>query len=74
MPRLKTDAVQRWMNRANIQTKFALAQISGISYGLLREILEKRQDQVDEEIVAALCKALSCGPEDIAAEGDSGPG
>ena len=69
MPRLKVDAVQRWMVRANIQTKFALAQISGISYGRLREILEERQDQVDEKIVAGLCKALSCRPEDIAAEG-----
>ena len=74
MPRLKTDAVERWMNRANIQTKFALAQISGIGYGRLREILEQRQDQVDEEIVAGLCQALSCRPEDIAAVGDSGRG
>ena len=74
MPRLKTDAVERWMNRANIQTKFALAQISGIGYGRLREILEQRQNQVDGEIVAGLCKALSCRPEDIATEGGSARG
>ena len=68
MPHLKTDAVERWMSRANIQTKFALAQISGISYARLREILDQRQNQVDEEIVAGLCLALNCPAQEIVAE------
>jgi len=68
MPRLKTAAVERWMSRANIRTKFALAQISGIGYGRLREILEQRQDHVDEEIVAGLCRALNCPAHEIIAE------
>ena len=65
MPRLKTDAVNRWMIKRNILTKFSLSQISGISYGRIREILEQGQREVEPDMVERLCKALNCQPEDI---------
>ena len=65
MPRLKTDAVNRWMIKRNILSKFALSQISGISYGFLREILSGGRVEVAPEVAKRLIQSLGCEPGDI---------
>ena len=69
MPRLDVAAINVLMVERNIATKFALSQICGIGYGLLRELLAAPNPDVDKEAIEKLCAGLCCDSTAILVEG-----
>lgn len=68
MPRLDIKALEQVMLRRNFLFKHQIANLVGISYGRLTEIIADSENDVEEDIVARLCAGLECSREDIVAE------
>ena len=67
MPRLDVTAVQAQMTRRNVLFKHQLANLVGISYERLTDLLTRQQAEVDDDTVRRLCAGLECEAEDILA-------
>lgn len=68
MPRLDIKALEQVMLRRNFLFKHQIANLVGISYGRLTEIIADSENDVEEDIVARLCAGLECRREDIVAQ------
>lgn len=68
MPVIDVQALRRAMTQQNFLFKHQLANLVGISYERLTEIMVKGDTDVDEDIVRRLCIGLECEPGDIIAQ------
>jgi DNA-binding Xre family transcriptional regulator len=68
MPRLDIKALELVMLRRNFLFKHQIANLVGISYGRLTEIIADSENDVEEDIVARLCAGLECRREEIVAQ------
>jgi DNA-binding Xre family transcriptional regulator len=68
MPVIDVRALQRVMTQQNYLFKHQLANLVGISYERLTEILVNGDTDVDEDIVRRLCIGLECEPDNIIAQ------
>ena len=68
MPRLDIKALELVMLRRNFLFKHQIANLVGISYGRLTEIIADSENDVEEDIVARLCPGLECRREEIVAQ------
>jgi DNA-binding Xre family transcriptional regulator len=57
------------MTRRNVLFKHQLANLVGLSYERLTEILARNEADVDDDTVRRLCAGLDCEPTDILAGG-----
>ena len=69
MPNLDVKALQRIMLERNFLFKHQLANLVGLSYDRLTDIIVNNESEVEEEVVARLCNGLGCERSDIV-EGD----
>ena len=53
------------MTRRNVLFKHQLANLVGLSYERLTEILGRNEADVDDDTVRRLCTGLDCDPGDI---------
>jgi len=67
MPRLDIKALEQVMLRRNFLFKHQIANLVGISYGRLTEIIADHDSEVEEDIVSRLCSGLECRREEIVA-------
>ena len=65
MPQLDLKALERVLTRQNFLFKHQIANLVGISYERLTQIIAERQDQVEEEVVTRLCNGLGCRRDEI---------
>ncbi len=70
MPILDVPALKRAMTRQNYLFKHQLANLVGISYDRLTEIMVNGDTDVEEDVVRRLCIGLECEPGDIIAADD----
>ena len=68
MPRLDIKALELVMLRRNFLFKHQIANLVGISYGRLTEIIADSENDVEEDIVVRLCAGLECRREEIVAQ------
>ncbi len=71
MPVLDVHALQRAMIRRNYLFKHQLANLVGISYDRLADMMVNGQTDVDDDTIRRLCLGLECEPADIVADGDA---
>jgi DNA-binding Xre family transcriptional regulator len=69
MPVIDVKALQRVMTQQNYLFKHQLANLVGISYDRLTQIMVNGDNDVEEDIVRRLCIGLECEPGDIVAKG-----
>ncbi len=69
MPRLDIVAVRDLMTRRNLLFKHQMANLVGISYERLTQIIADGDADVDDDTVRRLCLGLECEPDDILADG-----
>ena len=73
MPRLNGPEVQRLMQLRGYLFKHQFANMAGLSYERLADLLGEPPAQVERELVDRLCSVLSCEPSEIVIdEGRSG--
>lgn len=65
MPTLDISALQVQMTRRNVLFKHQLANLVGISYERLTQIIAAGEAEVDDDTVRRLCSGLECEPADI---------
>ena len=65
MPSLDVKALQRIMLERNFLFKHQLANLVGLSYDRLTDIIVNNESEVEEEVVARLCDGLGCERSDI---------
>ena len=65
MPNLDVKALQRIMLERNFLFKHQLANLVGLSYDRLTDIIVNNESEVEEEVVARLCNGLGCERSDI---------
>ena len=65
MPVLDIRALQRVMTLRNVLFKHQLANLVGISYGRLTQIIANGESDVEQDILDRLCTGLDCEPGDI---------
>ena len=65
MPNLDVKALQRIMLERNFLFKHQLANLVGLSYDRLTDIIVNNESEVEEEVVARLCSGLGCERSDI---------
>lgn len=79
MPRIDVKALEQVMRRHNFLFKHQIANLVGISYDRLTQIIVGGECEVEEDIVVRLCAGLECQREEIvvgdeeAGEADGGP-
>lgn len=67
MPIVDVVALQRAMTRRNYLFKHQLANLVGMSYDRLTEIMVNGQTDIDADTLRRLCLGLDCEPADIIA-------
>ena len=67
MPNLDIKALRRIMLERNFLFKHQLANLVGLSYDRLTDIIANNESEVEEEVVARLCNGLGCKRSDIVA-------
>lgn len=65
MPVVDTEAIKKVMLRQNYLFKHQVANLVGISYDRLTQILVGNETEVEEEIVTRLCNGLNCERSEI---------
>ncbi|MBJ66926.1 MAG: hypothetical protein CME28_02840 [Gemmatimonadetes bacterium] len=65
MPRIDVEALQKVMLRHKFLFKHQIANLVGISYERLTEIIVQGECEVEEDIVVRLCDGLECAREEI---------
>ena len=65
---LDVRALQRMMTRRNYLFKHQLANLVGLSYERLTQIIAHGDAEVEEDIVRRLCTGLECERADIVAQ------
>jgi DNA-binding Xre family transcriptional regulator len=70
MPRIDVEALGKVMLRHNVLFKHQIANLVGISYDRLTEIIAQGNCDVEEDIVTRLCAGLECAREEIVVEND----
>ena len=68
MPQLDIRALQGLMTRRNVLFKHQLANLVGLSYERLTQIIANGDADVDEDTLRKLCSGLDCEPDDILAD------
>ena len=71
MPRIDVKALEQVMRRHNFLFKHQIANLVGISYDRLTQIIVEGECEVEEDIVVRLCAGLECRREEII-DGDGG--
>jgi DNA-binding Xre family transcriptional regulator len=67
MPQLDIRALQGLMTRRNVLFKHQLANLVGLSYERLTQIIANGDADVDEDTLRKLCSGLDCERSDILA-------
>ena len=65
MPVVDPEAIKKGMLRQNYLFKHQVANLVGISYDRLTQILVGNETEVEEEIVTRLCNGLNCERSEI---------
>jgi DNA-binding Xre family transcriptional regulator len=65
MTKLDVEAIRGVMLRRNYLFKHQVANLVGISYDRLTQILVGNESEVEEEIVTRLCNGLACERSEI---------
>mgnify|MGYP001178570109 FL=1 len=65
MAKLDVKAIRSVMLRRNYLFKHQVANLVGISYDRLTQILVGNESEVEEEIVTRLCSGLACERSEI---------
>ncbi len=65
MAKLNVEAIRSVMLRRNYLFKHQVANLVGISYHRLTQILVDNESEVEEEIVTRLCTGLACERSEI---------
>jgi DNA-binding Xre family transcriptional regulator len=68
MPQLDIRALQGLMTRRNVLFKHQLANLVGLSYERLTQIIANGDADVDEDTLRKLCSGLDCERDDILAD------
>ena len=68
MPQLDIRALQGLMTRRNVLFKHQLANLVGLSYERLTQIIANGDADVDEDTLRKLCAGLDCERSEILAE------
>ena len=68
MPQLDIRALQGLMTRRNVLFKHQLANLVGLSYERLTQIIANGDADVDEDTLRKLCSGLDCERSDLLAE------
>ena len=74
MPRLDVPALQTMMTRRNVLFKHQLANLVGISYERLAQLMASPGAEVDEQTLRRLCSGLDCEAADLVVRGRPCPG
>lgn len=72
MPILDVRALQRVMTQRNYLFKHQLANLVGISYDRLTDMMVNGETDVDDDTIRRLCLGLECKPDDIVAPAQQG--
>ncbi len=70
MPRIDVKALEQVMRRHNFLFKHQIANLVGISYDRLTQIIVEGKCEVEEDIVERLCAGLECRREEIIVRDD----
>jgi DNA-binding Xre family transcriptional regulator len=70
MPRIDVEALGKIMLRRKFLFKHQIANLVGISYDRLTQIIAHGESEVEEDIVTRLCAGLDCTREEIVVADD----